>query len=536
MDPITAANATRVHDDGSPSIGFTIWSSASVFLMIPGLSLFYSGLSRYNNALSLMMLCMLSCAIVSIQFFLFGFSLAFSETGSLFIGDFRDGALGTLGIQPLSSTSPNIPSIAFMLYQMQFAAITAALIFGSVPERTRFVPAMLFIFAWTTLVYDVVAYWSWAKRGWIRNLACVGQLTDMSRQPCLVGGYDFAGGGPVHVASGFAGLAYCIMIGKRKKIHQEHHSLVNVMLGTGLLWCGWFGFNGGSEGAADTRAAMASAVTTLGAASGGLTWAWFDYMWTRKLSALSFCSGVVAGLVGVTPGSGFVAPWAGVVTGILTAFFCNMWCRLKKRFGFDDSFDAWSVHGSGGFLGSLLTAIFAQKWIGEMDGEPFNGGWLEQNWIQMWYQFAGSAAIAIWSFFVSLFLLFIINKLPGCRLRQSQIDELVGGDFAEMGEVGYLLVISEPEADDSPGDTRSVGVLKDGRRVSVIGTGDKMRSNSVRSHHSHGNHIHLDSFRISKSAAKKSNGTLEMNGTLPRRDSENLSTITEVHPSVYSNH
>lgn len=147
---------------------------------------------------------------------------------------------------------------------MQFATITAALIFGSVPERTRFVPAMIFIFFWTTLVYDFVAYWTWADHGWIRNMACLHGLSNSSITPCLEGAYDFAGGGPVHIASGFAGLAYCLILGKRKRIHVEHHSLVNVMFGTGLLWCGWFAFNGGSAGASNTRAAMASTVTTIG--------------------------------------------------------------------------------------------------------------------------------------------------------------------------------------------------------------------------------------------------------------------------------
>ena len=175
-------------DTGSPSTGFITWGAALVFFMTPGLALFYSGLSKSNNALSLMMLCMLTMAVVTIQFFLFGFSLAFSETGGPLIGDFKMGAVNTLGTRAFPNTSPQIPSIAFMLFQMQFATLTAALIFGSVPERTRFVPAMIFVLFWTSLVYDFVAYWTWADHGWIRNFACLSGLSDSSVTPCFNGG------------------------------------------------------------------------------------------------------------------------------------------------------------------------------------------------------------------------------------------------------------------------------------------------------------------------------------------------------------
>ncbi|GAU94604.1 hypothetical protein RvY_06344 [Ramazzottius varieornatus] len=481
-------------DTGSPSTGFIIWGSALVFIMVPGLALFYSGLSKYNNALSLMMLCMLTMAVVTIQFFLFGFSLAFSETGGPFIGDFRAGALNTLATHAFPHTAPQIPSVAFMLFQMQFATITAALIFGSVPERTRFVPGMLFIFLWTTVVYDFVAYWTWADHGWIRNFAClpVSQTAD----PCYNGAYDFAGGGPVHIASGFAGLAYCLVVGRRKLVHVEHHSLVNVMLGTGILWFGWFAFNGGSAGAANTRAAMAATVTTIAAATGAVSWVLYDYIFTRKVSALSFCSGVVAGLVGITPASGFVAPWCAIVIGFIVAVVCNSWVRFKKRLHFDDSFDAFSVHGCGGIVGNILTGIFAQKWIGKLDGTDIDGGWLEGNWIQIAYQLGSSAAIAAWSFVISFILLFVINKIPGLHLRVSDEDETIGGDYAEMGEVGYMLVISEPGAEASIQDQEAFGSINpvgsrlDGKRVSmgdILTNRERIRTLSTDSNRRNGN-------------------------------------------------
>ncbi|OQV23844.1 Ammonium transporter 1 [Hypsibius exemplaris] len=423
------------HDLGSASTGFIIWAAALVFFMTPGLALFYSGLSKYNSALSLMMLCMMSTAVVSVQWFLFGFSLALSETGGQFIGDLNLGALDTLEARSFPNAAPQIPAIAFMLYQMQFAGITAGIVFGSVPERTRFLPAMVFVFFWTTFVYDFVAYWTWSDHGFLQNLSCLGEAS----WPCRKGSLDFAGGGPVHITAGFSGLAYLVVLGKRKLIHAEHHNMVNVMFGTGVLWFGWFAFNGGSAGGANTRAAMAATVTTISAATGGLTWVWFDYYFTRKLSAFSFCSGIVAGLVGITPGSGFVAPWASILIGFITAILCNLCCRLKKRLGIDDSFDAGSLHGAGGFIGNILTGIFAQKWVAQLDGTDIIGGLVEGVWKQIVYQIVSSAAIAIWAFLISFSLLWVINKIPGLHLRQSEADEARGGDLAEMGEAGYIL-------------------------------------------------------------------------------------------------
>ncbi|OQV11853.1 Ammonium transporter 1 [Hypsibius exemplaris] len=512
----STVNLTMPADAGSPSTGFITWGAALVFFMTPGLALFYSGLSKQNNALSLMMMCMLAMAIVTVQFFLFGFSLAFSETGGYFIGDFKMGAISTLGAHSFPYTSPQIPSIAFMVYQMQFATITAALIFGSVPERTRFVPAMIFVFFWTTFVYDFVAYWSWADHGWIRNFACLGNVS----APCFTGAYDFAGGGPVHIASGFSGLAYCLMLGKRKHIHVEHHSLVNVMLGTGILWFGWFAFNGGSAGASNTRAAMASTVTTIAAATGALSWIWFDFIWTRKLSALSFCSGAVAGLVGITPASGFVAPWAAIVIGSFTAISCNLWCRCKKRIGLDDSFDAFSVHGFGGFIGNVLTGIFAQKWVGLLDGTAIDGGWLEHNWIQVAYQLGSSIAIAAWSFGISVIILYLINRVPCLRLRQTEEDEALGGDFVEMGEVGYMLLISEPEAEPTQ-NTVPLGVLPNGTQISISdGMSNPMAYEGLR-----------------KKSLDFRNGNSPYPGHKPQKKESEMSTFSETRgdflPTVY---
>ncbi|KAJ3053333.1 hypothetical protein HK097_004506 [Rhizophlyctis rosea] len=443
FNPATNGGAVPFNEPGYASTGFLIWGAALVFIMAPGLGLFYSGMSRAKNALSLIMITFLSIAVVSIQWVCFGFSLAFSESGNNFIGNFAYGGLTSIDAGALALTAPQIPGILFALYQLQFATLTPGIIFGSVAERIRLIPAMIFIFCWTTIVYDPAAYWTWSARGWIKSFSCLDTL--QSELPCAIGGYDFAGGGPVHIASGFAGLAYCIFLGRRRnpsgREEWKAHNLTHVFLGTALLWFGWYGFNAGSAVAATPRAAMAGLVTTVAAATAGLSWTLWDYLFVHKgkVSGLGFCSGAVAGLVVITPAAGFVAPWAAIVMGIIGGIFCNMGCRLKNVFGFDDSLDAWGVHGFGGFLGNILTGIFAQKWVATLDGAVINGGWMDQNWIQLGYQVGGSLAIAVWSFVISYILLTIINFIPGLHIRPTEDEELLGSDI-QMGEVAYELM------------------------------------------------------------------------------------------------
>ncbi|RKO90771.1 ammonium transporter AmtB-like domain-containing protein, partial [Blyttiomyces helicus] len=439
-------------------VGFLTWGAALVFVMTPGLGLFYSGMSGAKNALSLIMVCMLAFAVVTVQWVLFGFSLAFSESGGAFIGDFAHGGLEGVGAQGLLLTAPQVPSVLYAMYQLMFATITPALIFGSVAERIRLVPAMLFVFLWATVVYDPVAYWTWAARGWIHNISCLDTIS--SAAPCNIGGYDFAGGGPVHIASGFAGLAYCIKLGKRRHLVHKAHNMSNVFLGTALLWFGWFGFNGGSAVAATPRAAMAAFVTTIAAACGALSWAMWDYVHTGKISGLGYCSGAVAGLVAITPASGYVAPWASIIIGVLAGVVCNLSCNIKNLFGLDDTLDAWGVHGIGGLLGNILTGIFAQKWIGQLDGTVLDGGWIEGNWRQVGYQLAGSIAIASWSFVVSYILLTGIDALPGLHIRPSSEEEDLGGDLGEMGEVAYELVPQAPALAQVDGGTTMKSLLE----------------------------------------------------------------------------
>ncbi|KAK3829912.1 MAG: ammonium transporter AmtB-like domain-containing protein [Linnemannia elongata] len=404
-------------------IAWTLASTALVWLMIPGIGYFYSGMARSKNALSLIMLSCCSIAVVTVQWFLFGYSLAFSRTGSKMIGNFENAFFRGVLDQP-SVGSSKVPDLVFMIFQCMFAALTPALAIGAAAERGRIVPTLVFIFLWTTFVYDFIACWTWSPNGW----------------SYVMGGLDFAGGTPVHISSGAAALAYAIVLGKRSGDQKDFrpHSMSNVVIGTCFIWFGWFGFNGGSALAANLRAAMACVVTNLAASTAGLTWVLLDYRHDRKLSVLGFCSGAVAGLVAITPGSGFVSPASSVAIGFCGAVACNLAVRLKHYLKYDDAFDVFAVHGVGGIVGNILTGIFAQSWVAALDGSTvIAGGWLDGNWIQVAYQLADSAAGLSWSFGVTYLILVIMNKIPGLNLRANAHNEHTGLDLAELGEPCY---------------------------------------------------------------------------------------------------
>lgn len=421
-------------DIGAPSAGFLTLCAFLVFFMTVGLGLFYSGLTRPKNSLSLFMLCMSSLAIVNIQWYLFGFSLAFSETGSVFLGDTTHFVFQNVNQYALVLTAPTVPSIVFALYQLMFATITPALIFGAVAERIRLLPSAVFVFAWATVVYCPTAYWTWAARGWLRNLSCLG-TAPLPGIPCQVGVYDFAGGGPVHVAAGFSALAFALFIGPRKNVSQHlPSSMINVFLGTGILWFGWFAFNGGSGLAATSRSALAAFNTTLAASTGAITWVAWDFLFLKRLSGLSFCSGAVAAMAAVTPAAGFVEPWAAIIIGCVGGLVTNLMCRLKDVIHYDDTLDCFNIHGVGGFIGLVLTGIFCTRNIAGMDGTVIPGGAIDGNAISIGYQLVAAVCIASWSFVVSLILLFIINLVPALKFRSTPEQELRGDDAAGMGE------------------------------------------------------------------------------------------------------
>ncbi|KAJ2994411.1 hypothetical protein HDV02_001586 [Globomyces sp. JEL0801] len=436
----SAANnaSTPIVENGFPSTGFILICSALVMLMTPAVGLFYSGLSHSRNALTIIMISFLSYAVVCIQWICFGFSLSFAENGSPVIGNFNMAGFTNVLGQGLSLTAPAVPAIVFALYQLQFATVTVAIVFGAVCERVRLIPSIVFMFLWTTLVYDPVAYWTWAARGWIRNMSCLSTIA-LDQTPCQIGGLDFAGGGPVHIASGAAALAFCIFLGKKKTEETKPHNVTFVFIGTALLWFGWFGFNAGSSVNATARSGMAALVTTVSASAGGLTWMVIDSIPSGKLSGVGFCSGVIAGLVGITPAAGFVAPWAAIVIGVISSACCNYATNAKDFLGYDDHLDAFGLHGVGGIVGNLLTGFFASKSIATLDGGVINGGFVDSNWVLLGYQAIGSLAIFVYSALITYLLLLLINLVPGLKLRISEEKEILGLDVGEMGEVAYEL-------------------------------------------------------------------------------------------------
>ncbi|KIK67922.1 hypothetical protein GYMLUDRAFT_36730 [Collybiopsis luxurians FD-317 M1] len=415
-------------------IAWTLASTALVWIMIPGVGYFYSGLLRRKNALSMIYLSVMTIAVVSFQWFFWGFSLAFSDTASLFIGDLRYFGLKGVLEKP-SIGSERIPSIVFCIYQLMFSAITPCLAIGAFAERAHLGPLLVFVFAWSTLVYDPIACWTWNSNGW----------------SFVHGSYDFAGGTPVHISSGTAALAISVYLGKRRGYGTEAlaykpHNTTYVVLGTVFLWFGWFGFNGGSALSANLRAAQAAMVTNLAASVGGLTWMLWDYRIERKWSAVGFCSGAIAGLVAITPGSGFVGSPAAVLFGFMAGTLCNFATQLKFVFGYDDSLDVFASHAIGGIVGNLLTAIFAQASVAGFDGfTVIPGGWLDKHWVQLGWHVADSCAGFGYSFTMTTIILWIMHFIPGLRLRVPEDIEILGIDESEMGEFAYDYVSIDPE-------------------------------------------------------------------------------------------
>lgn len=426
--------------NGSPivynpgDIAWTLAATALVWIMVPGVGYFYSGLLRRKNALSMIYLSMMTIAVVSFQWFFWGYSLTFSETAGDFLGDLKH--LGLKGVLAQPSVGSNrIPSIVFCVYQLMFAAITPMIAVGAVAERGRLGPCLVFVFAWATAVYDPIACWTWNPKGWSAKL----------------GNLDFAGGTPVHISSGTAALAISIYLGKRRgygtdRLAYKPNNTSYVILGTIFLWFGWFGFNGGSALSANLRAIQACIVTNLAASVAALTWMFWDWRLEKKWSAVGFCSGAVAGLVAITPGSGFVGSPAAVAYGVAAGTFCNFATQLKFIFKVDDSLDIFASHAVGGLVGNLLTGFFAQASVAHFDGvTEIPGGWLDRHWMQLAIQAANSASGFAYSFVGTTIILWTMHFIPGMRLRADEESEILGIDDAEMGEFAYDYVSLEAE-------------------------------------------------------------------------------------------
>ena len=402
--------------------GDTAWllvSAALVLLMTPALALFYGGMVRKKNVLSTLMHSLAAIPIVSVIWVLFGYSLAFGPSHGGLIGSFSHAGLGSLAY----GVHGTVPSLAFCAFQMMFAAITPALISGAFAERMRFVAYVLFVVLWCVLVYVPVAHWVWADEGWLLKL----------------GALDFAGGTVVHLTAGVSALVCAIMVGKRIKYPQERplpHNLTMTLTGAGLLWFGWFGFNAGSALSSGFLAALAFATTHLGAAGGALGWLVVEWKHRGKPTALGIASGLVAGLVAITPAAGYVSPLSAIVIGFVASCGCYLAVLAKYKYGYDDSLDAFGVHGVGGLIGAILTGVFAVERTFPGVSEPVGAdGLLAGNPKQVGIQILACVVSALYAAVVTIGLLKLIRRLVGLRVSTS--DEREGLDTTQHGEEGY---------------------------------------------------------------------------------------------------
>jgi Amt family ammonium transporter len=382
--------------------GDTAWmltATALVLLMtVPGLALFYGGMVRKKNVLTIVMQVFAITCIATIVWFAVGYSIAFGGDGAYW-GGLSKAFLAGMGKDSLSGT---IPESVFMTFQMTFAIITPALIVGAFADRVKFPAVVVFTILWVILVYAPITHWVWGGEGWIGKLGVL----------------DFAGGTVVHINSGIAGLVAAIFIGKRlgyRKVEMAPHNLVLSLVGASLLWVGWFGFNAGSALAADGGAGMAMAVTQIASAAAALTWLCAEWMTRGKPTVLGILSGAIAGLVGITPASGFVGPVGGLAIGLIAGLACY-WAStsLKQRLGYDDALDVFGIHGIGGITGALLTGVFAEKAIGGTAGA------LEGNVGQILIQGYGIIGTVIWSAVVTAILLFVIKITIGLRVSEEE--------------------------------------------------------------------------------------------------------------------
>jgi len=417
---------TVVEAAAAPAIdtGDTAWmltSTALVLLMtIPGVALFYGGMVRKKNFLDVTMQSFMVCCIATVLWFLVGYSLAFTtnpdDAMQAYIGGMERLFLSGMGLDSTHPLAPTIPESVFMMYQMTFAIITPALITGAFAERMKFSAVVLFMIAWSLIVYVPVAHWVWGG-GFLGG----------------AGVLDFAGGTVVHINAGIAGLVCCIMVGKRKGYGLDNmapHNVGIVLIGASLLWVGWFGFNAGSAVAAGPRAGMAMTATQIATAAAALTWMFFEWAVRGKPSVLGIVTGAVGGLVAITPAAGFVNPMGALWIGIAAGLFCYwgaIW--LKHKLGYDDSLDVFGVHGIGGIVGAILTGVFADPSIG---GEAA-AGLLYGNPGQVWLQIEGIVATVVWCAVASAVILLVIKMIVGLRVDAET--EVGGMDLHVHGEV-----------------------------------------------------------------------------------------------------
>jgi Amt family ammonium transporter len=421
---LEGAKAAPKIPGGKVDSGDTAWvmiSTGLVMLMTPGLAFFYGGLVRRKNVLSILMQCMMILCLVSVEWVLLGYTMAFSP-GGRFVGSLSWFGLSGVGAQPCGLYAKTIPHTVFVMFQMMFAVITPALIIGAFAERMRFGPFCLFTLLWAVLVYNPVCHWVWGDGGFLKT----------------VGVLDFAGGTVVHINAGVASLAAALFLGKRKGYPHKispPHNLPFAVLGAGLLWFGWFGFNAGSALGANGLAGSALLNTHVAAAVAGLAWAMLDWLKYGRPTMLGMITGAVAGLATVTQAAGFVTPAGAIWIGLLGGGVCWVSVTLAKaKFGYDDSLDAFGVHGVGGMVGALATGLFASKIINP-DGA---NGLFYGNPAQFLTQAKAVGIVMVYSFVASLVLFKLVDMVA--PLRVTEMDERIGLDLTLHREAGYTVI------------------------------------------------------------------------------------------------
>ena len=442
--PVVPAAPVVVEKADSGATAWMLISSALVMVMMPGLALFYAGMVRRKNVLGTMMHSMAALGIIGVEWVVIGYAMAFGTSQHGLIGWdwsklFLQGITPETMIKPGSAT---VPELVFVMFQGMFAIITPALIAGAFAERVKFSAYALFTLLWGIIIYNPLAHWVWGG-GWL----------GAGTTGLHIGAIDFAGGTVVHISAGVSALICAIYIGKRLGYPQhvlQPNSLVLTLLGAGLLWFGWFGFNGGSAVAGDPNIPFANAAvaaftnTQIAAAAGAMAWLIAEWLKHGRATSLGFASGLVAGLVAVTPASGYVHPMGALAIGVAAGLVCYGAVLLKGRLGYDDSLDAFGVHGVGGFLGAILTGVFAVKIFGGTAGA------IQGNWAQVGKQAIAACTAAAYAGIGTIVLLVIIDKTIGFRMKQKY--EIEGMDAALHGEQGWML---------EPGGVPTIGLPGD---------------------------------------------------------------------------
>ena len=406
--PVLGSEATTALDTGTSGWMLTA-TVLGLMMTVPGIAMFYGGMVRRKNMLSIAGQCFAICCIVSVVWILIGYSLAFSGDNE-YIGNLQMVFLANLEIDALRGT---FPESLYVVFQLAFAIVAAALITGAVADRMKFSTLLVFITAWSIIVYAPVVHWIWGG-GFLKE----------------EGVLDYAGGTIVHINAGVAGLVACLIVGKRTGYGAENmapHNPLFSVIGVSLLWIGWFGFSAGSSLSSDGNAAFAMLVTQTAAAAGALSWMFYEWAVLKKPSILGLVSGAVAGLVAVTPAAGFVSPVGGVAIGVFAGLSCCWACAwLKYSLGYDDALDVFGIHGIGGLLGAVLTGVFALEEIGNAAGA------VEGNYWQVWIQFEGVLAVSLWSGIGTAVILLCLK--PFMRLRVTPEEEAEGLDYSQHGE------------------------------------------------------------------------------------------------------